>query len=251
MRGGDRTDPALLEADGLGKSFGGTVVLNSASFRTRPSTITALMGRNGSGKSTMLKIAVGLVRPDHGRVLWRGRFLARPRLHEMALDGLFYSDQDAALTPHFTVRDHLATFARVYDRGAEIDAVVERLHLAEFLDRRPKRLSGGERQRSSLALAALRRPDCLLMDEPFAGVAPIDRPLVARGLEDMRDRGCAVVISGHDIEDVFAVADEVVWVVGGTTHDLGAPDEAGRHAHFRREYLGNRSPVDPQDEATT
>ena len=238
----DRTAAALLEADGLGKAFGRTVVLQAASFSARPHTITALMGRNGSGKSTMLKICVGLVRADHGRVLWQGRFLARPRLHEMAREGLFYSDQDAALTPHFTVRDHLAAFARVYDRGDEVDAVVERLQLAEFIDRRPKGLSGGERQRSSLALAALRDPHCLLMDEPFAGVAPIDRPLIARGLEDLRERGCAVVISGHDIEDVFAVADEVVWVTSGTTHDLGSPEHAAAHPQFRREYLGSRVP---------
>ncbi|MBT8403275.1 MAG: ABC transporter ATP-binding protein [Gemmatimonadetes bacterium] len=224
-------------------------MLKAASFRARPSTITALMGRNGSGKSTMLKIAVGLVRPDHGRVLWQGRFLPRPRLHEMARAGLFYSDQDAALTPHFTVRDHLAAFARVFDRSDDIDAVIERLNLTEFLDRRPKRLSGGERQRSSLALAALRSPRCLLMDEPFAGVAPIDRPLIARGLQDLRDRGCAVVVSGHDIEDVFAIADEVVWVTSGTTHDLGSPRQAGEHPQFRREYLGSRVPPTSHGEA--
>jgi ABC-type lipopolysaccharide export system ATPase subunit len=91
----------------------------------------------------------------------------------------------------------------------------------------------------------IRRPDCLLMDEPFAGVAPVDRPMIAVGLSALRRQGAAVVISGHDVDDLFEASDEVIWVVAGTTHWLGAPRDAATHHEFRKSYLGPRAPVAP------
>jgi ABC-type multidrug transport system ATPase subunit len=230
----------VIEADGLGKSFGRHVVLKAASFRARRGTVTALMGLNGAGKSTMLKIAVGIVRPDYGRVLLCGEFLERPRLASLASRGLFYSAQDSALTDLFTVEEQLGALAEVYGREDALGGVIEHLRLNDLVGRTPSSLSGGEQQRAALAMASIRDPSCLLMDEPFAGVAPKDRPLVHEGLVTLRDRGCAVVISGHDFEDLFEVADEIVWVVAGTSHVLGSPERAAGHDQFRREYLGPR-----------
>jgi len=126
-------------------------------------------------------------------------------------------------------------------RGADrVDPVGEELRLANLVGRKPTRMSGSERQRASLGLALVRAPACLLMDEPFAGVAPRDRPLIARGLERLRTQGAAIVISGHDVEDLFAVADQVIWVVAGTSHRIGTPEDAKDHAQFRPEYLGSK-----------
>jgi ABC-type multidrug transport system ATPase subunit len=231
----------VLEADGLGKSFGGNVVLKGAGFAAKRGTITALMGRNGAGKSTMLRIAIGRVRADFGRVLFNGDFLDPPRLASMATAGLFFSAQDSALTDLFTVEQHLSAVAQVYHRKAEVSRVIERLDLGAFLDRGPRSVSGGERQRASLAMAIVRGPTCLLMDEPFVGVAPRDRSFIVDGLSALKHQGCAVVVSGHDVEDVFSVSDEIVWVAAGTTHAIGSPNEARRHHQFRREYLGLRA----------
>ena len=230
----------LLEADGLGKSFGAKQVLTAASFGAWPGRVTALMGRNGSGKTTMLRLAVGRVPSDWGRVIYEGEFLRRPRLHRMAARGLMYCAQESAVTPRFSVEDHFRAYVQVYGGEASLPGVVERLRLGELLRRRPNDVSGGERQRVSLGLALLRSPRCLLSDEPFAGVAPKDRPMVADALRELRGRGTAVVVTGHDVEDLLAVADEVIWVVGGTTHWLGSPEEACRHHQFRRGYLGPR-----------
>lgn len=151
-----------------------------------------------------------------------------------------YSAQESALTCHFTIRQHFEAYARRYARERDVDVVVEESALGEFYDRRPRGLSGGERQRTSMALARLRAPACLIADEPFAGVAPRDRLRIAGALRGLAERGCGVVVSGHDVEDLLRVADEVVWMVAGTTHDLGTPDQAARHHAFRRDYLGPR-----------
>ena len=230
----------ILEADGLGKRFGREVVLKAASFTATEGTITALMGRNGAGKTTMFRIAVGRLRPDYGRVAYRGRYLPRPSLARLAPEGLLYITQRSALTPLISVQGHLDAFARTYNGQDRLARAVEELRLGWVLDRRPATLSGGEKQRASLALALVRDPACLLMDEPFAGVAPLDRPLIARGLQRLKEGGAAVVITGHDVDDLFDVSDEVIWVTAGTTHWLGDPHQAAAHHQFRQEYLGPR-----------
>jgi len=230
----------VLVADGLGKTFGRKTVLKAASFSAPAGTITALMGRNGTGKSTLLRIAAGLVRADHGRILWKGGFVERPSLPTLARDGLMYSSQGSALTRYFTLGQHLDAFVSVHGGGERVEGMLAELRLDDLVDRKPNRMSGGERQRALLGLAMVRAPTCLLMDEPLAGVAPLDRPLMARGLELMKAQGAAIVISGHDVEDLFAVADQVIWVVAGTTHWLGRPEDAREHSQFRAEYLGPR-----------
>ncbi len=229
----------------MGKSFGRKTVLKAASFHAVPGRVTALMGRNGAGKTTLFRIAVGRVRPEQGRVSFRGRALARPTLAALAREGLLYASQETALTRFFTVGDHLEAMARAFGGAERVEETVELMRLGPFLTRRPGRISEGERQRTVLALALVRTPACVLLDEPFAGTAPRDRPLVAEAIGRLREGGAAIAISGHDVDDIFGVSDEIIWVTAGTSHWIGAPAEALTHDQFRREYLGpgrGRSP---------
>lgn len=232
--------PPVLEVDGIGKSFGKNVVLKAASFRATAGEITTLMGRNGAGKTTLFRIAVGRVRPDFGRVAYRGEFVARPSLARLARAGLMYCAQSGALSALYTVREHLSAVADTFGGTDRLEQVISTLMLEEYLDRRPHHVSMGERGRAVLGMAIVRQPECLLFDEPFAGVEPKDRSLIADGLRGLRETGAAIMISGHDVEDIFEVSDQVIWVTAGTTHWLGSPKEAAGHHQFRREYLGPR-----------
>lgn len=232
--------PAILEVEGIGKRFGDRQVLKAASFWSYPGRITALMGRNGAGKSTLLRVAVGRLRADWGRVAYKGAFLHRPSLARLARNGLMYAPQDTFLAPPFPLRKHLDAVAGAFGVEDRVQGVLEGFHLGAVQDQPSATLSGGERRRAALALAMIRRPDCLLMDEPFSGIAPRDRELVARGLSSLRDDGTAVVISGHEVEELFQVGDGILWVTAGTTHWLGSPEHARGHDQFRREYLGPR-----------
>lgn len=237
-REGPAAEAPVLEVDGVGKAFGRRDVLRAAGLRVRPGRITALLGRNGVGKSTLFRIVVGRVRADYGRVLFRGRYRPRPALSRLSREGLMYLAQESALTPHFTLGQHLDAFARRWGGGERIPGLLADLRLDAHRESRPRKLSGGERQRASLALALLRRPVCLLADEPFAGVAPGDRPAVGGALRRLAEEGCGVAVSGHDVDDLLAVAHDVVWMTGGTTHQLGPPEKAVKHHGFRRDYLG-------------
>jgi lipopolysaccharide export system ATP-binding protein len=227
----------LFAADSISRSFGELKVLSAASVWAVPGRITALLGRNGCGKTTLLRIGAGTLAADAGVVHFDGEAYLRPRLHRLARLGLYYLPQDRVLSNRWTLGQHLDALRWRFPHPNE-PAVLDRLGLAELLDHFPDELSGGERRRAAIAIAMLRRPRCLLADEPFVGINPTTAEQVAAALREMAGAGCAIVITGHEVRQLMAVAHDVVWMVAGTTHGLGAPESALRHDQFRREYLG-------------
>jgi lipopolysaccharide export system ATP-binding protein len=228
----------VLRADSVGKSYRGRRVLTSAWLTASAGTVTALVGRNGAGKSTLLKIAAGWMRADHGLVEFQGRRYHRPDPAALARDGMFFLPVDRSiLSPPFTLAQHLDALEARFGRG-ECAAVLERLGITALERIRCGAFSGGERRRAELALAILRRPTCLLLDEPFRGIDPKDVELLQAMVRLLADSGCPVVITGHEIPPILAVADSVVWLRDGTAQALGSPAQAAEDWRFRREYLG-------------
>ena len=228
----------LLVAESIGKRFGGHAVLTAATLRVEPGVITVLVGRNGVGKSTLLKITAGWMRPDYGAVHFRGRCHLPARLHRLAEEGLFYLPDRELLSPGLSVREHLECVARRWG-GRELEKVVRITGLAEALAERPRILSEGERRRAELAVALLRRPACLLADEPYRGLAPYDAETLCACFRELAEAGCGLVISGHEVPALWSVADRVVWCTDGTTYELGSPTAAANDWRFRQGYLAS------------
>ncbi len=234
----------LLRADSVGKRYADRRVLTAATLLLHPGRITALLGRNGCGKSTLLRIITGLTRADHGNIEFREQRVPRPRLHRLALAGLFYMPERDLLCRTHTLYDH---FQQLYARfGARRENALadarDRLLPATRLNRLPDELSNGERRRAELALALARAPDCLLADEPFMGLAPKDAEVMSEAMRTLAQTGAAVLATGHEVELLLAVADDVVWLTAGTTHYFGSVRAALAHDQLRREYLGPRAP---------
>ncbi len=227
----------VLAIDSVGKSFGGRAVLKAASIWARPGRITTLMGRNGSGKTTMLRIAVGELRSETGIVRFLGNAYERPRLPVLARRGLYYLEERARLPTTFPIGAQLGCLRKRFG-APTFNEVIARLELEPHLQQRFDELSGGEGRRAALAAALIRRPTCLLADEPFYGIAPKDQRLIGSALRELAAAGTAIIATGHEVEALLSISDEVVWCVAGTTHSLGGPDAARSHREFVREYLG-------------
>jgi ABC-type multidrug transport system ATPase subunit len=231
----------VLRADSIGKSYGARKVLSGVYFQAAAGEVTALLGRNGAGKSTLLKIAAGWVRADHGFVEFLGRRHLRPRAAALAREGLFLLPVDRSpLVPRSTLAQHLDALEARFGRGEATAraGVLERLGIAHLEHAPTAALSGGERRRAELALALLRRPRCLLADEPFRGIDPHDAEVVQGALTALAGEGCAVVLTGHEMTWMLGVGDVFVWVRDGSAEPLGRRADAERHWRFRREYLG-------------
>lgn len=227
----------VLAADCVGKSFDGRRVLTSASLRAVSGELRVMLGRNGAGKSTLLKIAAGRIAPDSGAVHCDGHVHLHASLRKLALLGVFYLPDHDLLSNAFTVRRQLDMIRRRFD-GGDVNDAAERLGILQVLDQRPFKLSGGERRRAEIAAALVRKPMCLLADEPLRGIEPKDAEDLTRVLSELAAGGAAVVITGHEVSCLLDAADHVTWCTSGTTYELGSPAVATQHGQFRREYLG-------------
>jgi lipopolysaccharide export system ATP-binding protein len=224
-------------ADCVAKSFGERRVLSSASLRGVAGQLRVLFGRNGEGKSTLLKIAAGVLAADSGSVQFAGRAYESPRLATLARAGLFFLPDHDFFSDAFTVRTQLEMLRQQFDGDGILDAA-KRMGIAGRLDQRPHQLSGGERRRAEIAALFVRRPLAVLADEPYRGIAPRDGEYLTTAFRDLTAVGVAVVVTGHEAPTLLAAADHVTWCTDRTTYELGPPAEAIRHEEFRRRYLG-------------
>ncbi|MGH7670609.1 MAG: ABC transporter ATP-binding protein [Gemmatimonadaceae bacterium] len=232
----------LLTADCVAKSFGSHRVLSSATLRAVPGELRLLLGRNGSGKSTLLKIAAGCLSADNGAIHFAGRAYLSITLRQLAARGLFYLPDQDLLTSAFTVRRQLEMVRRRFG-GGDVAEAADRLGIGTHLDTRRDALSGGERRRAELAMVWVRKPICLLADEPYRGIAPRDAETLTTTFTALVAEGVAVVVTGHEVPTLLAAADHVSWCTSGTTYELGPPAVATQHDAFRREYLGPWFPM--------
>lgn len=231
--------PSLV-ADSIGVRFGARQVLSAASVRACSGELRVLLGRSGEGKSTLLKVAAGWLAPDSGVVRLDDEARLRWSPAALAKRGLFYLPDHGALGHAIPLERQLRMFAERFPAGDAVSDALARLGIAHAAAMPPHRLSGGEQRRADVAAVFVRRPRVLLADEPLRGIAPIDQERILESFRELARAGCAVVVTGHDVEALLEGADHVTWCTSGTTYELGAPDRARAHEAFSREYLGRR-----------
>jgi len=208
--------------------------------------LTALFGRSGAGKTTVVNVIAGLVRPQHGRVVVDGRTLVdtdRGTVLPMHRRRIGYVFQEGRLFPHLTVRQNLLYgrwFTPKTERSAEFTRVVELLGIAPLLDRRPALLSGGEKQRVAIGRALLASPRLLLMDEPLAALDEARKAEILPYLERLRDEArIPIVYVSHGIGEVARLADTLVLLAEGRVAAAGPVAEVmGRADLFPRAEAG-------------
>jgi ABC-type multidrug transport system ATPase subunit len=229
----------MLTADSISKAYGDRRILTAATLRAVTGQVRVLFGRNGIGKSTLIKVAVGRIAPDNGIVRFNGQARLSVQLAALAREGLFYLADEDLFSSAFTVRRQLE-FIRATFQGRAVEDAAIRTGVAHVLDQRPYELSGGERRRAELAAVLVRQPTCLIADEPYRGISPADAEILSSVFRELAASGCAVVLSGHEVATLLDVADHITWCTDGTTYELGAPNVATAHERFAREYLGPR-----------
>jgi molybdate transport system ATP-binding protein len=195
-----------------------------AAFQAPPG-VTALFGRSGSGKTTIVNAVAGILRPDAGhialgdRVLFDGRVNLPPWKRRVG-----YVFQDSRLFPHLTVRQNLL-YGRWFaprGEGPTFDSVVELLGIGSLLGRRPTLLSGGEKQRVAIGRALLARPELLLMDEPLAAIDEARKADVLPYLEQLRDQTeVPILYVSHSVAEIARLATTVVLLEGGRVRQAG------------------------------
>jgi heme ABC exporter ATP-binding subunit CcmA len=208
----------LLEARDLAMSYGADTVFSRVSLSLNPRETLAILGRSGCGKTTLLKILAGLLRPDNGRIDLNGaEITALPPERR----GLIYLYQDPLLFPHMDVEENLAFGLRIRRRPeADIRAAVaralEELDLAAHARKKPDQLSGGQRQRVAFGRALVVEPAVLLLDEPFSALDPETRASMQLLLRRVAGaHGLSAIFVTHSVKEAIIVGDRLALMERG------------------------------------
>jgi phospholipid/cholesterol/gamma-HCH transport system ATP-binding protein len=236
-KAGDGAEP-VIRIENLVKAFGDRKVYDGVSFDVPGRQITVVLGLSGEGKSTLLRMLAGTMKPDGGRVLARGRDIA-----DLSAEGLREWQkrfgmlfQGSALFHSMTVGENVALPILEHtelDRSV-VDLMVklklEMVGLWGFENLRPGQLSGGMQKRVALARAIALDPEVILCDEPTAGLDPIVAGVIVKLIMDLKEKlGITAVVVTHDIEHAFKMADQVIMLYRGRLVARGRPEEIKNH----------------------
>jgi branched-chain amino acid transport system ATP-binding protein len=217
-------------------------VLKDVSLRLAPGEILGLLGRNGAGKTTMLKAIMGLVKLRSGGIRVEGRELTRLSPHEIPRLGIAYVPQGRRLFPVLTVEENLRMGLLVRERGSETFDWVLNLFpvLKKLLHQRAGTLSGGQQQMLAMARALCLEPKLLLLDEPSEGLMPSLVEKLLNTIVELKMNRVAVLLVEQKIEAALKVADRIAFIENGSVRSEATPDELSVNPQPLLRYVGVR-----------
>ncbi len=232
-----------LEAEGLVKCYRGRTVVNGVSIRARCGEIIGILGPNGAGKTTTFYMVVGLVRPDGGRVTFRGENITRKPVYLRARAGLGYLAQEASVFRKLSVEDNILAILETLpltpaQRREKLDYLLDDLRLAHVAKQKAFTLSGGERRKLEIARSLVREPAILMLDEPFSGVDPLAVSDIQQIVKRLRDRGLGIIITDHNVRETLAIVDRAYLICEGQVLREGTSEFLINDEKARELYLG-------------
>ncbi len=232
-----------LKIEKLRKSYRKKTVIRDVSMELNRSEVVALLGPNGSGKTTTFYSVAGLVFPEAGTVTIDGQTVTTLPMYRRARLGIGYLPQEMSIFRGMSVEDNIAsvldiTVKHAHRRKERLEELLSDFSI-EHLRRAPAlALSGGERRRVEIARCLAADPKYLLLDEPFAGVDPISVGDIRHLVADLKKRGIGVLITDHNVRETLEIVDRAYILHDGQVLMSGTPDEVVENENVRRVYLG-------------
>ncbi|UCD70252.1 MAG: ABC transporter ATP-binding protein [Betaproteobacteria bacterium] len=236
------SDDVLIEARGIHAYYGASHVLHGVDLHLRRGETIGLMGRNGMGKTTLLRSMLGLLPPASGSVQVRGRGMTGAAPHRIARAGVAYVPEGRGIFPNLSVRENLLMAARAGHDGRDdwtLDRALDTFpRLRERLAHGGQQLSGGEQQMLTIARALLTNPDVLILDEATEGLAPLVAQEIWRILQRIRESGISSIIVDKNFSAVSTIADRNVILVKGQIVFQGGSEALRARPQLLQAWLG-------------
>ena len=242
MRPGEGDGP-LLRTDKLVKIYGGRAVVNGVDIHVRRGEVVGLLGPNGAGKTTSFYMIVGLVRPNSGKVIFRGQDVTRMPMFKRARAGMGYLPQEESIFRKLTVEQNIMAILETTelsraDRRARCEELLHQFGIEHIARNQALTLSGGEKRRLTIARSLVTSPSLLMLDEPFSGVDPIAVYDVQQIVTNLREAGLAILITDHNVRETLSIVDRAYLIFEGRVESEGTKEFLLDDPVSRKLYLG-------------
>ena len=251
----------MLRIEELSRPFGGVYAVRGVSTEVKEGELRGIIGPNGAGKSTLFNLISGHLRPESGRIVFRGDRIDGLGPHERATRGIAIVFQGARIFRGMTVRENVMVGAHSWTRHGffaaalrtprhrreereireSADGALEQVGLLDWADRDADSLPLGQQRSMQVARALCARPALLLLDEPASGLRAGEREELARLFEALRDRGLSMMLVEHDVRFVSRLSDRITVLNLGQVLGEGTPDEIRRDRRVIDAYLGKEA----------
>jgi lipopolysaccharide export system ATP-binding protein len=234
-----------LRAEHLKKIYGDRAVVDDVTVEVNPGEIVGLLGPNGAGKTTSFYMAVGLVRPNSGRISINGKDVSPLPMYKRAREGLGYLAQEPSIFRRLSVEDNLNAILehlplKPEDRRTKREGLLEDLGLSRLAKQKAYTLSGGEKRRTEIARALVTDPRYLLLDEPFVGIDPLAVNDIQEVLGQLKRKGLGLLITDHNVRATLEIVDRAYIIYSGKILVHGRAQELLESPEARRVYLGDK-----------
>lgn len=234
----------LLEVHNLVKHYGGRAVVNGLSLKINRGEIVGLLGPNGAGKTTAFYMTVGLIRPDDGKVLFKGEDVTAYPMHKRAKMGMGYLAQEPSIFRNLTVEQNIMCILESQalskaEQKNHLEELLGELHLEKLAKKKAIALSGGERRRLEITRALITSPSFILLDEPFANIDPLAIQEVQQMIRHLAARDISILITDHNAREIFSVVHRSYLIHDGKVMLSGTVEELLQHEEARHKYLGH------------
>ena len=233
----------LIQAEGLVKTYYGRCVVNHVSLNVHAGEVVGLLGPNGAGKTTSFYMVMGLIRPDDGKLHFKGYDITRVPMYLRARMGMGYLAQEPSIFRKLTVEQNIMAILETLaitrqERKDRCEQLLEDLGLTHLAKQKAMTLSGGERRRLEITRAMVTNPSFLMLDEPFSGVDPKAVYEVQQIIRKLKKRNMGILITDHNVRETLSVVDRAYLMAHGEVMLEGTSDYLVNSEEAREVYLG-------------
>ena len=233
---------SILTANNLKKSFKKTLIIKGVSINVKIGEVVGLLGPNGAGKTTTFYLICGLLTPDEGEVTLNKNNITKLPLHKKARLGIGYLPQESSIFRDLSVEDNLYIVAEeFYDEKEKkeiVEDLLENFNIEPIRKRKGINLSGGERRRVEIARALVPKPKFLFLDEPFAGVDPVNVSEIKELIKLLSAKNIGVIITDHNVKETLSICDRAYVLKDGMILTQGDAEHIVSNKDVRKYYLG-------------
>lgn len=233
---------SILEAKNLKKSFKKELIIKGVSVKVKKGEVVGLLGPNGAGKTTSFYLICGILKPDEGEVLLDNKDITNLALYKKAKLGIGYLPQESSVFRDLSVEDNLYIVAEEYYDKKEQDKIVEDLleqfNIEPIRKRKGINLSGGERRRVEIARALIPKPKFLFLDEPFAGVDPVNVKDIKELISFLAKEGIGIIITDHNVRETLSICNRAYVLKDGMILTEGDANSIVNNQEVKKSYLG-------------